>query len=190
MGGYGSGRSYWLGCKATTESQNRVDIRWLKKQGCLTPGKKGLLSWSHGDKLTSRIGYKMEATRMILLYQHRASGGNWELVEQIISFSWTPCNYGDFRTWFLCPGCGKRIAVLYGAGKYFLCRHCYNLAYSSQHEGKADWLRRKARKIRRQLGASENLFQPILFKPKNMHQKTFDRLRKEADHASYLSLLI
>jgi hypothetical protein len=32
--------------------------------------------------------------------------------------------------------------------------------------------------------------EPILFKPKNMHQKTFDRLRREADHANYLSLII
>jgi ribosomal protein S25 len=32
--------------------------------------------------------------------------------------------------------------------------------------------------------------EPILFKPKNMHQKTFDRLRKEADHASHLSWII
>jgi hypothetical protein len=32
--------------------------------------------------------------------------------------------------------------------------------------------------------------EPILFKPKNMHQKTFDRLRKEADNASNLSMVI
>jgi hypothetical protein len=32
--------------------------------------------------------------------------------------------------------------------------------------------------------------EPILFKPKNMHQKTFDRLRREADHANNLSWII
>jgi hypothetical protein len=49
---------------------------------------------------------------------------------------------------------------------------------------------RKARKIRARLGASNNLAEPIMFKPKNMHQKTFDRLRREADDASNRSLII
>jgi hypothetical protein len=49
---------------------------------------------------------------------------------------------------------------------------------------------RKARKIRARLGASNNLSVPILFKPKNMHQKTFDRLRRVADDASNRSLII
>ena len=49
---------------------------------------------------------------------------------------------------------------------------------------------RKARKIRERLGASNNLMESILFKPKNMHQKTFDCLRREADNASNLSFII
>jgi len=49
---------------------------------------------------------------------------------------------------------------------------------------------RKARKIRVQLGVSDNLIDPILFKPKNMHQKTIDRLRRKADSANNLSWLI
>ena len=74
----------------------------------------------------------------------------------------------------------KRVAVLYGAEKYFLCRHCRDLAYGSRQEGTSDRLMRKAREIRARLGASNNLMKPILFKPKNMHQKTFDNLRMEA----------
>jgi hypothetical protein len=31
--------------------------------------------------------------------------------------------------------CGKRVAKLYALGRYFLCRHCYRLAYDSQSEG-------------------------------------------------------
>jgi hypothetical protein len=41
-------------------------------------------------------------------------------------------------------------------------------------------------KIRERLGASNNLMESILFKPKNMHQKTFDRLREEAEQAEHL----
>jgi len=190
MGGYGSGRWYSCGGKTTTESQHRIDIRWLKKKGYLRSGIMGSLSWSRGDEQTGSISYRMEADRMVLSYRHRPNGGEWEPVEQTISFDRTPCNYNGHRTWFLCPRCWKRVAVLYGAGKYFFCRHCYDLAYSSQQEGKADRLMRKARKIRRLLGASNDLSDPICFKPKNMHQKTFDRLRREADRANNLSWLI
>ena len=190
MGGYGSGRWYSWGGKTTTESQHRIDIRWLKKQGYLRPGTTGSVLWSYRDEQTGSIRYRMESDRMVLLYRHRPRDGEWEPVEQEVSFNRTPCNYGGYRTWFFCPRCWKRVAVLYGAGKYFFCRHCYNLTYGSQQEGRSDRLMRKARKIRKRLGASNNLMEPILFKPKNKHQKTFDRLRREADHANNLSWLI
>jgi hypothetical protein len=190
MGGSGSGSWYRWDSKTTTESQHRIDIRRLKKQDYLRPGTIGSLSWSQGEEETGSIRYRMEADRMVLLYRHRPHGGEWEPVEQTITFDWTFCNYGGHRTWFLCPRCWKRVVVLYGAEKYFLCRHCYDLTYSSQQEDKADRLMRKARKIRARLGASNDFMEPILFKPKNMHQKTFDRLRREAEHASNLSLII
>jgi hypothetical protein len=187
MGGYGSGNRW--DSKITTESRYWLDIRRLKKQGLLRPGTMGLLSWSWRDKKTGTIGYMMEADRMVLIYRHRPHGGEWEPVEAI-SFDRTPCNYGGFRTWFLCPHCRRRVALIYGAGKYFLCRHCYDLTYASQQENRADRLMRKARKIRRRLGMGDNLIEPILFKPKNMHQKTFDRLRIEEDYANTLSWVI
>jgi len=127
---------------------------------------------------------------MLLNYRYRLNGGEWEDVEQRIIFDRTSCNYGATRTWFLCPRCETRVAVLYGAGKLFLCRHCYDLTYRSQQEGVVDRMMRKQWKIRERLGASDALVDPILFKPKGMHQKTFDRLRNEESRASYLSALI
>jgi len=190
MGGSGSGNRYRWDSNSTTESQRRIDIRWLKNQGYLRPGHIGFLSWSRGNEQTGSIGYRMETDRMVLNYRHRPRGGEWENVKQVVLFDRTQCNYGEHRTWMLCPRCWQRVALLYGAGKYFWCRHCYDLTYSSQQESRPDRLMRKARKIRARLGASNNLMESILFKPKNMHQKTFDRLRREADHASNLSLII
>ena len=53
----------------------------------------------------------------------------------------TPCYYGGHRYWFLCPlvvngkACNRRVGVLYlGDGKYFGCRHCFNLTYECQKE--------------------------------------------------------
>jgi hypothetical protein len=44
------------------------------------------------------------------------------------------------RWWFICPlvvndrPCRRRVAKLYGAGKYFGCRTCKGLAYESSQE--------------------------------------------------------
>jgi hypothetical protein len=70
------------------------------------------------------------------------------------------------------------------------CRHCHNLTYSSQQESLPDRLMRKSRKIRKQLGGGNSLIDPFPFKPKNMHWKTYYRLRNEAEHANYVSCLI
>lgn len=54
----------------------------------------------------------------------------------------TKCNLGGKRYWFICPWyrndvyCGRRVAVLYKGGKYFACRHCYDLSYSSRNENR------------------------------------------------------
>lgn len=56
----------------------------------------------------------------------------------------TPCNYGSTRHWFICPlikdgkQCGRRIGVLYKAGDYFACRHCYSLTYASRKINKEE----------------------------------------------------
>ncbi len=190
MGGSGSGSWYRWDSKQTTENQHRIDIRWLKKQGYLPPGNFGLLSWSQRNKQTGSIGFKMEAERMVLNYRHRPQGEKWENVEQAVSLARTPCNYGGHRKWFLCPRCWKRVAVLYGAGKYFFCRHCYDLTYSSQQENRPDRLMRKSRKIRERMGGGANLLDPFPDKPKKMHWKTYWRLRGRAEHAEAQSWLI
>ena len=120
---------------------------------------------------------------MVLSYRHRVRGGAWESVEQTIHFDRTHCHYGGHRYWFLCPRCYRRVAVLYGAGKYFYCRHCYKLTYTSQQERFGDRAMRKARKIRRRLNPDNTVFDLFPFKPKGMHWRTYERLRLEAMRA-------
>ena len=190
MGGSGSGDWHRWDSKITTESQHKIDIRWLKKQGYLRSMNFGSLSWSRGNKQTGSIGFRMEADRMVLDYRHRPRGGEWENVEQVVLFDRTSCNYGGHRTWFFCPRCWRRVAVLCGAGKFFLCRHCYNLTYTSQQESRADRLMRKARKIRKKMGGGDSLVDFFPDKPKNMHWKTYWRLREVSEQANHLSWVI
>ena len=102
--------------------------------------------------------------------------GKWNPVNMFIKLDWTPCHFGGYRPWFLCPRCGRRAAILY-AGQYFYCRVCRDLAYPSENEGRLDRLYRQANKIRRRLNCEPGALNPINIPPKGMHEKTFDRLR-------------
>lgn len=182
MGGIGSGHWYRWDRKTTCEECRRIDIRYLKKRGWLIPGYRGWLSWSRGGESSGYIQFRVEDYRIILAYRHRwCEGEEWQDIEESVWLDRTPCHYGGYRNWFQCPRCGERVALLYGAGIRFLCRHCYGLAYASQQENYYDRMLRKARNYREKLGASGDLSEPILFKPKGMRQKTFDRLVREAE---------
>lgn len=56
----------------------------------------------------------------------------------------TVCHFGGTRYWFQCSlfkngkHCGRRVGVLYKGGDWFGCRHCYELAYSSQKLNRRD----------------------------------------------------
>jgi len=67
------------------------------------------------------------------------------------------------------------VAVLYGPGRYFLCRHCYDLSYQSQRDTKMYWALHRAQDIRRRLGGSANMMEPFPEKPKGIHWKTYER---------------
>jgi hypothetical protein len=188
MGGPGSGTWYRWDKKTTTEEIHSVDIRYMRRRGLLKSSHFGTLSWSrpNGER-TGWIRYQALDDRLVLMYRYRKSGDEWQGVEESISFDWTPCNYGGNRCWFLCPRCSRRVAVLYGLGPRFLCRHCYRLPYASQQENSIDRLKRKARKIRESLGASNNLGDPVWEKPKGMHWRMFERLLQEEEAANEAS---
>lgn len=133
-----------------------------------------VLSLGRGDdQPTGSVSYEITHNSLHLGFRYRRGCEGWEDINQTIRFDRTRCHFGGERIWFLCPHCGARVAVLYAAGTQFLCRHCYKLPYSSQRESYTDRMNRKARKIRKRLGGTNNLFEPIWEKPKGMHWETF-----------------
>ncbi|MDA2934410.1 hypothetical protein MYX82_08705 [Acidobacteria bacterium AH-259-D05] len=191
MGGSGSGNWYRWSKKDTVDGCRSVDIRRWHREGLLRPGTSSSWAWLDED------GQKKAEIRMCvmlgmvkLVYRCRSTGeSEWQDVEESVPLDWTCCNYGGIRPWFVCPGvvnghhCGRRVAILYLAGRYFLCRHCYRLAYESQREHRASRLVRKAQKIRRRLGGEPGFIHPFPAKPKGMHWHTYQRLRAEAELA-------
>jgi hypothetical protein len=68
------------------------------------------------------------------------------------------------------------VAILYGPGRYFLCRHCYDLVYESQREDKVHRALRRAQEIRKRLVGSANMMEPFPKRPHRMHLKTYMRM--------------
>jgi hypothetical protein len=190
MGGVGSGNWYRFDKKTTTGECHNVDVRYLHREGLLEPGRWFSLRWSQAGRLTGSIRCAVEGNdrpeRVLLLYRHRSGpGAEWEDVLKPVSLNRTACNFGGERPWFVCPGagCGRRVALLYGLGSYFLCRRCYDLVYESQRENGITRALRRAQAIRERLEGSANMTKPFPEKPKGMHWRTYERLRWEHDEA-------
>jgi hypothetical protein len=183
MGGVGSGNWYRFDKKTTTDECPSVDVRYLLRKGLLKPGGRFSLRWSRAGRETGSIGGVVSGDgrpeQITLLFRHRSGlGDEWENVQEPVSLDWTACNFGGERPWFICPGaaCGRRVASLYGPGRYFLCRHCYDLLYESQRENKMHRALHKAQSIRERLGGSANMMTPFPERPKGMHWETYERL--------------
>ena len=178
MGGYGSGRHSY---KQKAEDCRSLDVNRLHREGCLTPGRIGNWVWSRDGEEVACIGYRVEEWRFVLDYRVRMYGGDWESIEQPTRLTYTPCHYGNSRPYFICPGvvngraCGRRVSKLFSGGRYFLCRHCYKVAYASQSEPRYDRMLRRANKLRMELGGEPGSAHRIAPKPKGMRQRTYQR---------------
>jgi hypothetical protein len=104
----------------TTDEVPALDVRDLKRKGLITAGQE-------------RIGV---VTRFRKRSRANLAPGEKRIVELIanLRLTWTPCNYGGSRPWFLCPGegCGRRVAIVYGPSSPPRCRLCRGLSYASQ----------------------------------------------------------
>jgi hypothetical protein len=184
MGGYGSGRTSY---KQKAENCRSLDVNRLSREGCLEHGRQGNWVWSRDGQELARIGYKADGGRFILDYKIRQYGGDWEPVTQHIAITHADCHYGNERAYFRCPGvvngrhCGQRVAKLFLGGNYFLCRHCYNVKYSSQSEERYDRMLRRANKLRIGLGGEAGTANWIAPKPKGMWRRTYARKRSEIE---------
>jgi hypothetical protein len=189
MGGYGSGRWLRYNKQTTTDNVNSIDVCVLRKSGCIPRavywGGKcvGTLSWSRGDQPAGTVSY--EATYDGIVFRIVESGLD---ICETVWFDRTDCHFGGQRIWFHCPNCGRRIGVIHLAGGRFLCRHCHKLPYSSQREAYTDRMYRKARRIRKRLGASNNVFESVWDKPKGMHWRTFERLQERERATTTLAM--
>ncbi|MDT3708298.1 MAG: hypothetical protein ROZ09_15880 [Thiobacillus sp.] len=177
MGGVGSGNRYRYGTKNTVEGRTSLDVRRWAREDKLSPGNWFSWQWTWGDGSRSSINVRVESEWSIrLIYRTRTWGDeDWTDVDYSIGLERTPCNFGGERVWFRCPGrdCGRRVAKLYSVGRYYVCRHCGDLAYECQRKDASSRSMSKAQNIRKKLGGSANLTMAFPDKPKGMHWRTY-----------------
>jgi len=170
-----------FGGRATCESRKSIDIRRFHREGRLHAGRQFSWSWTRSNEPSGSIEIRSQPDALVLIYRWRSCGtAEWETVVQRVPITWTACYLGGQRPWFVCS-CERRVAVLYGGGRLFNCRHCYGLAYASQRQTPRHRGWEQAQKIRMKLGGSANLLEPFPERPKRMHRHTYLRLRAKAE---------
>jgi hypothetical protein len=193
MGGFGSTRWGLTRTRNTVESNRSLDISRLNRAGCLQSGYRGGWEWRHDGERVASIQLRQDSNEVVLSYRVGQHGGEWRDVEQPTQIVWMPCRFGGSRPYFVCPGvvngiaCGRRVAKLRGAGTYFLCRHCYRLAYASQREDRYDRALRRANKIRMRLGGEPGMASAFPGRPKGMHHQTYEHLQSAVLNAEVLA---
>ncbi|MDD4519284.1 MAG: hypothetical protein PHI50_00145 [Alphaproteobacteria bacterium] len=165
--------------KSTTDDYLDLSIFKLKEYGYLDcVYKSGGIAWTRGGRETGSISVTsnfIDGKKYIeLSYTHKKT----EDLKYKVYLDKTYPNYGGVRYWFICPNCGRRVGVIYG-GRIFICRKCRDLAYPTQNMQQHDRFLEKKFKIFKKLKVKGN---EIFDKPKNMHWKTYLRLRDKANY--------
>ena len=144
MGGYGSGRH--RGAKSTVEGCHWIDAnRWMR-EGILAADsrRRGRWVWSDPDtgEEHSSIVYDVSTSgdgTGILRLSYTLTRTQ-EALDYRVGLETTRPHLGGLRWWFTCPlvvdgrACRRRCGKLYLDGKYFGCRRCHDLTYTSCRE--------------------------------------------------------
>ena len=137
--------------KDTADGHKSISVKKLKEWGYSAQGwRSGTFTWSrHGEQVGS-MGVSVEIQGQIGAMRLTYTYDETEQLNYEIKLVSTPCHYGGFRWWFICPlihdgyPCQRRVGVLYLASKYAGCRICYDLTYQScQDSHKFDALARR-----------------------------------------------
>lgn len=175
MGGYGSGRRWLPDAKKTTDEFPALDIRELKNLGLFGSDRILRYDWK-SDGQGSSAALVRPGEGCVEVYSLTNTDDDAEEVSppRVIPLVKSICNYGGTRSWFCCPQCSRRVAVLY-ISAHLACRHCLALKHRSQRE--VAYLRavRRAKKINARLGGSGDMGSAPA-KPKGMWWRTYQRL--------------
>jgi hypothetical protein len=184
MGGLGSGRRSRSDAVGFVESYLRIDVQGWQREGLLEPDRHFSQCWRKNEAVADfTVNVEVREDLVVLTYEIWRPDGDrgpqWERIQERVGLTFTLCNYGGQRPWFLCPmaECGQRAAFLYLVGLYFLCRRCHSLVYTTQRMDRPQRASHRIQKIR------TRLMKPLPEKPARMHWATYQRLIEKAVQA-------
>lgn len=151
----------------TVEECLRLDLRVATRQ-------RRRPAWAGGLTVPAQVDFGLHVAVVDFIHRGRR-------VHQRIPLQATPAHFGGRRWWGTCPGCMRRVAVLLlpVLGRDFRCRGCHHLVYEMAVAGRAQRRALTALRIRRQLGAPEQLGAPWWpSRPPRMRRSTFDALTR------------
>ena len=173
-GGYRSGAGRPTN-KVRTRTTRSIDVRMFAKRGYLDHPQSFTWSWTRNGEPFGNISVKVEPKSHITLNYSATVNEQARTYADRVNLSFTPCNYGNSRPWFICPRCGNRMAILYMRNGNFACRHCQKVAYSSQSDSAIDRTWRIQRKIEARIGEKWQ-------RPKGMRLSTYNSLTNTLFH--------
>jgi hypothetical protein len=167
---------YWGLGRRTVEQTRSLEIGFLQRNGYFTASKPGWLTWRCEGKITGIKSIEWDGIRL-------------RIQNQLVDIGRTPCRFGGYRLWFRCS-CGRHVSALYSPNwRPWACRHCYRLTYATRQAIPRDRQLLRAQRIRRRLGGSANMLEPFPPKPRGMHWRTYERLRRVHDLADEKAML-
>lgn len=167
----GAGRP---GYRFKAEWSKRIDIRRWHSGALLRDGQRFNWTWSCEGEVTGSIGVARTGYGVRLEYTV-GSGRDCRDASQNITITSTECHYGGTRSWFACPACHHRAAVLFLRSGRFACRKCQRISYQSQSGSALDRVCNRFYQLEARVEAG---------KPKWQRWTTFNRLLNQYEDVS------
>jgi hypothetical protein len=157
MGGPGSGRRLYR--KAVVEDCLQLDAnRWMRQGLRDRVRMAGTWRWIYPGGRSFSVDYELDTREPDEAFAQLWYGWVWtptgepDWVDYRVDLTATWPHLGGLRWWFVCPllvggvACRRRVGKLYlpPRARYFGCRHCHRLTYTScqEHDKRVDALRR------------------------------------------------
>jgi hypothetical protein len=182
--------------KSTNINYLTIDIRKIKD----FTNKSFYAIWTYKDAEISKMNMELKQDKLSYDFYF-----GQDFIKKYVAITYTKCNYGNYRKWFICPKCNNKKGVLYFdyGNHLFYCRNCLNINYLSSQMSKGNKItdiNLRLEKIIKKLEFNdfENFDRPTcvkweehyftllklkilklskIEKPKHMHNKTFDLLK-------------
>jgi hypothetical protein len=158
--------------RRTVERTRTIEIGTLRRAGYVGKPERNWWEWRYK---ANDLGIWPKSWR----------DGFIHLSNQILCTEQVSWRFGGQRFYFVCD-CGRRVDKLHAfRDRPWRCRHCYGLTYATRQALPRHRHIIKAQKIRRQLGGSPSMLEQFPPKPRGMHWKRYERLRRRHDSAAH-----